>query len=130
MKAVSIIVTIAALSFLTGCYTTIGVVEEEQTDYANRFENEADEQVQGYFDEEMENDYYEEIEIEKDDTYYEENKIDFFTIFSGAVSDFFSTGAFNVIIDLSSSSSNNSTDSNYGDNTSRNNSGSRNYDGR
>jgi hypothetical protein len=105
-------------------------VEEEQTEYANKVENEDDELTSGYFDEEMEEGYYEENAIDQSEVYYDEGSIDFFTIFSGAVSDFFSSGAFNVIIDLSSSSSNNNPDSNYGDNTSRNNSGSRNYDGR
>ena len=72
----------------------------------------------------------EESEIAQKDVYYEESTDDFFTIFSGAVSEFFSSGAFNIVIDLSSGSSSSSSDSNYSDNNSRNNSGSRNYDGR
>ena len=68
--------------------------------------------------------------MEQNEVYYEEGSADFFTIFSGAVSEFFSSGAFNVIIDLSSGSANNSSSSNSADTNLRNNLGSRNYDGR
>ncbi|MBT8379460.1 MAG: hypothetical protein KJN64_09530 [Ignavibacteria bacterium] len=135
MKAITIIITFTFISFLTGCYTTLGIIEEKQTDYSENIEIEEleleeDNITSSYFDEDMEEVYYEESEMEQNDVYYEESTNDFFTIFLGAVSEFFSSGAFNIVIDLSSGSSSSSSDSNYSDNNSRNNSGSRNYDGR
>jgi hypothetical protein len=113
----------------------IGVAEEEQPYSSNQYKNEEEitednDLSSNYFDEEIEYDFSEENQIEQNEIYYEEGSVDFFTIFSGAVSEFFSSGALNVIIDLSSSSSNSSSSNNSSDSNLRNNSGSRNYDGR
>jgi hypothetical protein len=113
----------------------IGFTEEEQPYSSNRYENEEEtiednDLSSNYFDEEIENDLSEENQIEQNEIYYEEGSIDFLTIFSGAVSEFFSSGAFNVIIDLSSGSSDSGSSNNSADSNLRNNSGSRNYDGR
>jgi hypothetical protein len=136
MKTFTFIFIFIMFNFFTGCYTTIGIIEKEQSYSSAEIEsessefNENNELTSGYFDEEMEEVYYEESEMEQNDVYHDESTNDLFTIFSGAVSEFFSSGAFNIVIDLSSGSSSSSSDSNYSDNNKRNNSGSRNYDGR
>ena len=135
MKTLVIIFSIVSLSYLNGCYTMIGAAEEEQPYSSNHYKNEEEiiednDLSSNYFDEEIEYDFSEENQIEQNEIYYEEGSVDFFTIFSGAVSEFFSSGAINVIIDLSSSSSNSSSSNNSADSNLRNNSGSRNYDGR
>jgi hypothetical protein len=124
MKIFVIILAITSFSFLTGCYTMVGVAEEPQTYSLNEIEDE--EYSSGYFDEEMEEDY----ELEQNEVNYEESSIDFFAVFSDALSGFISSGALNIVIDLSANSSSSSSESNDSDNKSRNNTGSRNYDRR
>lgn len=136
MKIFVIIFTITSFSFLTGCYTMVGVAEEEQTYNSSEYENdkvlstEEEQLTSGYFDEDIEEVYSEEYQVEQNEVYYEESSVDFFTIFSEAFSGFVSSGALNVIIDLSSSSLSSSSDKNNSNRKSRNNTGSRNSDRR
>jgi hypothetical protein len=74
----------------------------------------------------MEKEYSEDYNTMQNEVHYEESSVDFFTVFSDALNGFISSGALNIVIDLSSGSSSSSSDSNYSDNNSRNNSGSRN----
>jgi hypothetical protein len=116
----------------------VGVAEEEETYSSNEYKNvdlqNTDDEVAttGYFDEESDEYYSEEYSPDQNEVYYEESSVDFFTIFSEAFSGFVSSGALNVIIDLSTNSSSNSSDSNNSNSNSksRNNSGSRNSDRR
>ncbi len=128
MKTFAIILITALCSTLTGCYTMVGVVEEDENYSLNNYDNENF--SSSYFDEEMGEKYNEENLTELNESIEYENSNDFFTVFSTAFSDFFSSGSINVVIDLSSGSSSNDSDSQHSDNKSRNNSGSRNYDGR
>ncbi len=128
MKILLIIFIITSFSLLTGCYTMVGVTEEPQTYSSNEIEDV--EYSSGYFDEETEEIYTEEYQIEQNEVYYEESSVDFFTIFSEAFSGFVSSGALNVIIDLSLNSSSSNSDNNDSSHQTRNNSGSRNSDRR
>ena len=125
MKIIAIIFIITSFSLLTGCYTMVGVAEEPQTYSSNEIEDE--EYSSGYFDEEVETDYIENYELEQNEVYYEESPVDFLMLFSDAISGFISSGAFNIVIDLSTNSSSSSSVDNDSNHKTRNKKGSRNY---
>jgi len=136
MKIFVVIFTITSFSFLTGCYTMVGVAEEERTYNSIIYENdkvlstEEEKLTSGYFDEESEYDYNDEYNSQQNEAHYEESSIDFYTVFSDVLSGFISSGALNIVIDLSANSSSSSSSDNDSNQNTRNNTGSRNYDRR
>ena len=135
-KVLYSILTFIVLFFLSGCYTMVGTVNESEDSYSNNtkeeyFDEDDSEDLQyseyeaasaDYYDEEYE--YYEETEITQ-----ESNNSFFYTI-TEALNTFISSGGLDMVINLSSDSS--EKNSSYDENKSsqRNNTGSRNYSGR
>ena len=121
---------------LTGCYTIVGVAEEENiyeynstNDSENRKYAGSKAATAGYFEEDSYEDFSENSGSASNDVIMEDRSVNFFSAFTEALSGFISSGALNVIFDLTSSS-NNSSSNNKKERKTRNNSGSRNYSGR
>ena len=124
------------ISFLPGCYTMVGTVNESEDSYSNNtkeeyFDEDGSEDLQyteyeaasaGYYDEE--NEYYHETDV------IQENNISFFYTITEALNTFISSGGLDMIISFGSGSSENNTSNDEDNSSTRNNTGSRNYSGR
>ena len=130
------ILSFIVLFFLPGCYTMVGTQNESEDSYTNNstkeyFDEDDSEDLQysdyeaaaaGYYDEEYE--YYEETNVMQ-----ESNNSIFYTI-TDALNTFISTGGLDMIINLSSGSSEKSSSYDENKSSQRNNTESRNYSGR
>lgn len=130
------ILSFIVLFFLPGCYTMVGIQNESEDSYTNNtkeeyFDEDDSEDLQyseyeaaaaDYYDEEYE--YYEETDVIQ-----ESNNSIFYTI-TDALNTFISTGGLDMIINLSSGSSEKSSSYDENKSSQRNNTGSRNYSGR
>jgi hypothetical protein len=115
----------------------LGVADEEYDyEYGSEYNNESMDNSEnealaaGYFTEDSEEDFEESEELYYQNSNSQECNVSFFNEFSDALSSFISSGALNVILDLTTGTSKSSPDSKKNDNETRNNSGSRNYGGR